>query len=256
MFVLVACVVVSMVVFKNNTNPRLVLKDLFKKAPHWQTSGQLTKTRIYQINIFGIVPAGKLSIYAPRTSVENNEEYRILTADAQTFPWVSALYSARTNLVSTMRVQTLSPREFKQITAIQGEPETEKVIFYDQAKGIMKIGKEERTIAPKTQDPLSLIYNLQELDFTSLQSFEYIINTNQKNYAFSATVKPVPISLSQNTAKGYLVKADIRRKDKLNPYHRSKVDIFFLAYQHENVPLVINVFASGFFVNLKLIALD
>lgn len=257
LLIIAICVgIVCVSVFKNNTDPGTALKYLYRNSPHLQDARPLKGNRLYQVNIFGVIPVGTLNFYSPDITLPNTNQYLDLTASARSLPWVSFFFIAKANLTSTINTQTLAPRQFKQIISLGTKKNTVKEVFYDQEKGIMTIGTEKRNIPEKTQDPLSLIYNLGKLDLASRIDFEYTINTNQKNYTFLAHVKPVSISVSGTTSQGYLVKADIRRKDKNNPYHRSKVDIFFLAYQHENIPLVINVFASGFFVNLKLISFD
>jgi len=47
-----------------------------------------------------------------------------------------------------------------------------------------------------------------------------------------------------------LLKGDISRRDK-NPYHQTKISMV-LVKDKENTPILINVFASGMLINVKL----
>jgi len=226
-----------------------------KKGSPQDTIPHFNGTQTYRVNLLGIIPAGKLVINPEKTD-ERYPGFFILTAAAETLPWLQSFYPAKASLYSRIQSQTLAPVEFTQTISLHGKKESVKKILYDQDQGIMTLEGQQRTIPLQTQDPLSLLNNLRNMNLSSTKSFEYTINTNQKNYLFSAIVKPASISVTGTASQGYLVKATIQRKDKNNPYHRSQVDIFYLAYHNANIPVVINVFASGFFVNLKLIALD
>jgi ribosomal protein L21 len=78
------------------------------------------------------------------------------------------------------------------------------------------------------------------------------INTNQKNYSLKGTVVPKEISSAGRRYKVYLLKAEIKRRDKNNPYHRSKITMVVLR-KDRNIPILIKVFASGALINAKLI---
>ena len=77
------------------------------------------------------------------------------------------------------------------------------------------------------------------------------INTNQKNYLVKGIRRYRDISINKKTYKLVFLDVDIKRREK-SPYHQSKISIVFCR-DKENIPIIIKVFASGAFLNAKLI---
>ena len=166
---------------------------------------------------------------------------------------MSLFFKAEAILDSYVDCATLNPISFKQKLVISGKPEQEKVVAYDQNKGFMTLDGVKREILPNTQDPLSLIYNLKKIDFAKNKEIEIGINTNQKNYVLKGTIEQKQIGNIDYMV--YCGKADIKRRDKNNPYHRSHVTMWFVK-ENENVPILIKVFASGFFTVIRLVEIE
>jgi len=80
------------------------------------------------------------------------------------------------------------------------------------------------------------------MDFQKIDSFEMNINTNQKNYLLTAKVK--------KEGDFIILKAEIKRRGS-SPYHKTQLKMVLLKGR-ENIPLLMNVFASGVFINMRL----
>ncbi|MDP2937936.1 MAG: hypothetical protein Q8N72_01635, partial [Candidatus Omnitrophota bacterium] len=102
-----------------------------------------------------------------------------------------------------------------------------------------------------TQDPLSLLFNIMHMDFDRVEGLEMNINTNQKNYLVKGIKQSRDISIDKKAYKLVFLDGDIKRREK-SPYHQSKINIVFCR-DKENIPILIKVFASGVFLNAKLI---
>lgn len=234
-------------VYRYNSSPKIILLGLLMKQETIKP-GDLQ----YRINFLNLFPVGGATLLK-----EKKEEYRgikvyFLKAYAQTSAYFSKLFSASAELYSYVDAGTGNPVFFKQTMRIRGKADTAKEIAYDQNNGIMTIAGVERTILPETQDPLSLLLKLKKMDLERVREFEMNINTNQKNYVLNANVTPRDIVINQKIFKTYILKAVIKRRDKNNPYHRSKITMIMLK-DKENIPISIKVFASGALINVRLI---
>ena len=115
----------------------------------------------------------------------------------------------------------------------------------------MSIGGTERSIMADTQDPLSAMLRIKEIDFQKQPEFEININTNQKNYLLRGRAIPKELIIDGKKYKLFFLNAEIKRRDK-NPYHKTNISIVMLK-EKENIPILIKVFASGILINAKLV---
>jgi hypothetical protein len=115
----------------------------------------------------------------------------------------------------------------------------------------MSIAGLQRSILPKTQDPLSVMLNIKRLDFKQVRDFAFNLNTNQKDYLLKGKAQENPLLIKGKLYKTVMVVMNIARRDK-NPYHKSSITVILLP-DVQNIPLLIKVFASGILLNVKLI---
>lgn len=235
--------------FRYHSGPSVIISKLSRQAAI--KPGDLT----YKVYLFGVFPAGEAVLKASHITQYNAKPVYHLSATASSPKFLRLFFSANAVLDSYVDVRELTPILFKQKISISGKNDIYKEVAYDQSKLVMSISGVSRQILPDTQDPLSLIFNLSHFDFTNIKEFEMNINTNQKNYIFAAKVEPRDLTINKNIYKTFLVKAVIRRRDK-NPYHKSNVSIVFLKSQENNIPILINTFASGFFINARLTRIE
>lgn len=244
----IAIIFSSLFVFFANNNSRTIILRLTSKGD--LRPGELS----YRIYFFGIIPIGKAILGAEKTEDYQGQKVYHLSASAQSLRIFSRLIKASASADSYLDMQELSPLAFKQRVNITNKPEITKEITYDQKNGIMSILDIKRQILPKTQDPLSVIFNLKHMDFDKTKDFEMNLNTNQKNYIIKGSVEQQDLEVNKKIFKIALTKAQIKRRDG-NPYHQSSVSIVFLR-EKENIPILIKFFASGLFISAKLIDVE
>lgn len=223
--------------FYNNSS-YLVLSKLPKNAKF--SLGKLT----YRVYLFGLFPVAQAQI-----NFENKKEYQgrevyYLSASAESLKIISNLFYASASSESYINIEDNNPVFFRQKIIVKGKADVVKEARYDQKNGIMIINDVKREILPNTQDALSAIFNLRRMDFNVIKDFEIVLNTNQKNYVLKG--------VSELKDGLVLLKGDIRRKDKNNPYHRSQIGMVLLP-EKGNLPVSIKVFASGILITAKLI---
>lgn len=240
-----AIILLSIFVFYNNNNPKIVISSLLKKGNIKR--GDL----IYRLNLFGIIPVANAILKAECIEEYNGQKVYHLTASASLLEWISKFFQGYALLDSYIDRETCNPVLFKQKMIIPGKGAIDKEVVYDQKKAIMTIAGVRRQIYPNTQDPLSIIFNIRRMNFANTKKLEMNINSNQKNYVLKGRVEHKGISVNKKIHKTVFLKADIRRRDK-NPYHQSKITVVFLN-EEENTPILIKVFASGILINAKLI---
>lgn len=204
---------------------------------------------IYRVNFFNVIPVGIAKFYSVQLKEDFGKKAIYLAAEAKSTDTLNKLFSAKVSLESFLDAKESSPYLFRQKTELPSKAPLVTEVRYDQEKHVMIKNNVERSILVNTQDPLSLIYNLRKMDFEKTNKLDFNINTNQKNYIFDATVVPFRKRLSKNL---YLLDAQIRRRDKNNPYHRTNLKIIFLK-QEENIPIFIRVFSSGALLTANLI---
>jgi len=245
--VLVVLIVTSFALGTYKNNPKVIINKVFKGG---HVQGQIYKYRIYA---FGFLPVGEAVFNKVESKEIKGECLYHINAKAKSLDIVSLFFKAEAILDSYVDCATLNPVSFKQKLVISGKPDQEREATYDQKEGFMTLAGIKREILPNTQDPLSLVYNLKKMDFTKNKDIEMGINTNQKNYVLKGTIEQKQIDNADY--KVYSGKADIRRRDKDNPYHRSQVTMWFVK-DKENIPILIKVFASGFYMTIRLVEVE
>jgi hypothetical protein len=242
---LVVLLLLGIVFFVNayNSSPAVIVGKVFK--------GKVFAPRVlvYRTYALGLIPVGNATFYDVSLEKLNKEEVYHLKAGATTLRIFSLFFRAQVELDSFVNPLDNNPVLFKQKIIVSGKNTSdEKEVKYDQTKGFMELAGVKREIMPNTQDPLSLIFNIKKMDFDKVSSVEFGINTNQKNYVLRGTVEKKKIGKYYF----YCGKSEIKRRDKNNPYHRSKVNMWFIKEQ-ENIPVLIKVSASGFPITVRLI---
>jgi hypothetical protein len=117
----------------------------------------------------------------------------------------------------------------------------------------MEIKGERRQILADTQDNLSAIFYIQHQKLEVGKTFDINVNTNQKNYRLLAEViEKTEYAIDKGKVGVWVMHADIRRRDKNNPYHRSSMTVYFLD-NADKTPLLIKVMASGFYITARLV---
>lgn len=246
--VLAVIILLSAFIFYNNNSPRLIISSLSRKSNI--KSGEL----VYRVNLFGAIPAGDAILKVERLEEYNGQKVYHLSATANSLRCWAKVFAADAVLDSYIDTQTYNPILFKQKAIFSNGKNINKEVLYDQKSGIMTTNKEKRSILPNTQDPLSLIFNIKHMDLDKIKEFETNINTNQKNYLFKGTAQSKDISINNKIYKIVFLQANISRRDK-NPYHKSSISMVLLR-ERDNIPILINVFASGMLINAKLIDIE
>jgi hypothetical protein len=245
--ILIIFLVTIFMVNAYNSNPGVILNRVFKN------NGSSPKILTYRIYIFGLFPAGQAVFYDKEAQKLNGRDVFHLKAEAGSLDLFSAFFKAEAILDSFIDQADYKPVLFRQKIAISDRPTQEKEVIYDQKQGTMTLNGVERQIMPDTYDPLSLMFDLKRRDFEKNKTIELGINTNQKNYVFKGSVEAKDMLIKGFKYKVYSGKAEIKRRDKNNPYHRSQVTMWLVKIGEENVPVLIRVFASGFIVQIRLV---
>ncbi|HLD83028.1 MAG TPA: DUF3108 domain-containing protein [Candidatus Omnitrophota bacterium] len=235
--VFISAVFLSLYVFHYNNSPKINIANLLK------TNSLRSGDLVYRMNLFGVIPVASATFKA---------EGGHLSAKVEPLKSLQKFFKGSVVLDSYLDSGGHNPESFRQEIIIPGKQAQGKEVFYDQKNGIMTIKGIKRNILPDTQDPLSAVFNIRRMNLENISNLEMNINTNQKNYIFQAQITHQEISVNKNIYKLAFLKAEIRRRDK-NPYHKSQVDIVLVENQGENIPVLIKVFASGFFLNARLI---
>ena len=245
LFVFLVIILCFIFIAKINGSPKIVISNLAKKGDIHD--GQLK----YKIYFLGILPIGEAILKEKQLTEYNGEKVIHLTAQAESLKLFSRFFSASADIDSYIDRQTLNPVFFKQNLSISGKEGLNKEVFYNQKESFMSIKGVKRQILPNTQDPLSAMLNFRAIDFSKTKDFEMNLNSNQKNYLLNGHAEEKILFMDKKSYTLNTVKAEIKRKDKNNPYHRSKLDIIFLK-EGGNIPILIKVFTAGVFINVKL----
>lgn len=250
LLILVLLILLAVFAAYRNGDPAPVIQSL-------TASGQIKSGELkYKIYALGIIPVAEAIFKKEAMEEYQGKKVYHLSARAGNLKFLEKIVSGSAQLDSYLDIQQLHPVAFNQRIAVSGKPEILREIAYDQDQGVMSMAGVRRQIPADTQDPLSLIFNLRKADLQISQKLEFNINTNQKNYIFAGSSEPKELIVNNTSYQCAVLKADIRRRDKNNPYHRSKVIVVFLRTETENIPLLIKVLASGFPINIKLTGIE
>jgi len=243
---IIALLVVS--IYKYNTNSLTAISCI-----KGNTASEPAKL-IYRLYFLGVIPLGDAVFNkAQKETIAGVKVYH-LNASASTLKAYSKLGSASAVIDSYIDINTGNPLLFKQKVVSPGKEAADKEVVYDQKNNVMTMAGERRTILPDTQDPLSLIFNIRRLNLANVGKAEYQMNTNQKNYVFSAFFREKSISSGGKQYKLAIMDSTIKRKDK-NPYHQTSISVVFLQDKY-NIPLSIRVFSSGILVSARLVGAE
>lgn len=245
LFFLVAVAAVSFIISYSNCMPRAVISNLLKQGEI--KDGDLQ----YRFYLFGVIPVANAVLRKPVIEQLNGNKVYYISAAAENTKLTTPVFSGEAFLESYMDIQSLSPAFFKQRVTVKGKEDVVREVYYDQKQGVMDISGIKRSILPNTQDPLSAIFNIRRQDLGKTKDIEMSINTNQKNYIVNGAVKHESLFVRKKIYALAVVKAEIKRRDK-NPYHKSTLTIVFLK-DTGNIPVLINVFASGILIKAKLV---
>ena len=245
LIIIAAIVVLSMSLFYYNNSPKIIVSSLAGKI------NVQAKELIYRVNLFGILPVADAILKVDEMQNYNGQQVYHLSATANSLKWCAKMFNAHAILDSYVDTDTHDPILFQQKAVIANEKVINKEVYYDQKNGIMTLNNIRRQIPPHTQDPLSLLFNTMHMDFDKIEEIEMNINTNQKNYVVKGIKQSRDMSIDKKAYKLVFLNADIERREK-SPYHQSKISIVFCR-DKENIPILIKVFASGVFLNAKLI---
>ena len=243
---IILIILASAISYYNNNNPKIIISRLIKEV------NLKPRELRYKINLLGIIPAGEAVFEAERIDEYNGQKYYHLKASAQSSKEFSKIFSAYAVLESYIDMKQMNPVVFKQKLEISGKQSSVLEIIYNQENNVMLVGGVKRQILPNTQDPLSAVLNFRRLNFDIIKNFEININSYKKNYLLKGTATQKDILINKGLYRIILVDAKIRRSDKNNLYHQSKISMVLLK-EKENIPILIKVFAGGVLINAKLV---
>jgi hypothetical protein len=229
-----------------NLNYKAIVSDLVENND--LHSGELK----FSAYLLSVIPVADASIGVAKEEEFKGRKVYHLTATVKNKDYLAKAFNGYAILDSYVDLEPMNVVEFRQKIVVTGKQDLYRQAAYDQAKGIMTIDGIERQIFPNTQDQLSLIANIRKMDLDKTKNIEFNVNTNQKNYLFSASVKPKDIVIKGKSYRLYFVNSTIRRRDK-NPYHKSNIDMVLLKNGSDNTPVLIKVFAGGFLISVKLV---
>lgn len=199
----------------------------------------------YQVYLLGVFPVGR-AVFSRDSAIS-------LSARAKSEGLISKIYPFEAVISSIIDSKTGLPSALSQSLKTK-DKEIIKEVKYDQANNTMQRGEVLRSILPETYGPLSLLAMLRGLDMRAVNEFDFNINTNQKNYAFTGNIIESEHRIKGQSHTIYRLKARIFRRDK-NLYHQSRVDIVFLDNAGKT-PIYVKVFASGGLITIRLVNSD
>ena len=238
-------ILTGIVTYNVNTNIRRAVKAAESCA------GINPSVLTYKVFIFGIIPAGTATIKEAEEPFMGKPSYHV-RAEFASADFLNFIFSAKACLDSYLDKKSFNPVVFRQKTSLKGKPDAYKEVIYDQDKLTMTIDNEVRAILPNTQDPLSAIFNIRRMDFDVVQEYDLNLNTNQKNYMIKGTASKI-MPAGKNAGAVISLSAEIKRRDKNNPYHKSKLTMYLYRVGNTYYPVLIKVFASGFVITARLI---
>lgn len=209
-------------------------------------------TLTYRVYIFGMIPAGTATIRETEETFMGEPSYHV-AAEFASADYLKAIFTAKAQLDSYLDKKTANPVIFRQKTSLKGKPDMHKEVVYDQDKLVMTIGKESRTILPNTQDPLSAVFNIRRMDFDAVREYDLNLNTNQKNYMIKGTALKNTFNIGRQAKAVEILSAEIKRRDKNNPYHKSRLTMYLYKQGDTYSPVLIKILASGFPITVRLI---
>jgi len=232
-----------------NASPAVIIARLNQSSGGLEVGARQLRYRVY---LFKVFPVGE-AVFNNENVVEEYKGQRVyhLSATACNLKLLSNFFNASAQLDSYIDMRNFNPLLFKQRLLVGGKPDLYKEVYYDQDNHVMSIDGERRRILADTQDPLSAVFNIRRIDFAKIKDFQVSINTNQKNYVLEGIARSKDVSISKKIYKTVFLKANISRRDK-SRYHKSSIAMVLLE-ENGNIPVLINVFAKGIVINVRLV---
>jgi hypothetical protein len=210
------------------------------------------KSLSYELYLFDLFLAGNAIIENKGTLKYNNLDAVVLTAKGSSCGLFARFYRSEANFSSYVDKGKLHSLRFVREIRAPNKPVENKEIVYDQSVGIMYIDGVSRKIPVDTQDPFSLLYYLENQNFSINKEFDANINTNQKNYCFKARVIGRDVFVLGNKRIGvWVLKGSIKRRDK-TLRHSSAVKAWILDGPSK-IPILIKVYTAYGIFTIKLV---
>lgn len=246
LFILTGVIILSaVIVYHHNTEPGAIISRLALKD-----NSEFHILR-YRINLFGVIPVGVAEFLAIQPDeFKGNKAYHLI-ANATSLDYIAGIFKGKVSLDSYVDREKFTPFVFRQKIEIANKPEISKEIIYDQKNTVMQVNGVRRKILPNTYDSLSAIFLFMKMDLALTKNFDISINNNKKNYILEGTTFAQAKSVNKSIYRLVTASGQLRRRDK-NPYHKTTLKIVFLQGKN-NIPISINVFASGVLLNACLI---
>ncbi|MFA5145043.1 MAG: DUF3108 domain-containing protein [Candidatus Omnitrophota bacterium] len=246
LLILLLVVITVIFIVRHNNDPKNIISNvILKNKPG-------ARDLAYKVNFLGFLPLGEAAFNREVIEGYRGEKVYHLKVTARTLDFFSALFKGNVILDSYVDINTLNPLLFKQKVVSPGKERADKEVYYDQQKNTVTVDGISRISLANTQDPLSAMLNIRRMDFKKTKEFKMNINTNHKNYILKAVAEIKTVVVGGRAFELVFLKGDIRRRDKDNPYHQTKISMVLLKGK-ENVPILINIFASGIFINVRLV---
>lgn len=230
---------------QHNSNPRIVIskiKGIEDKGP-----GEY----VYSLNMFGFLPVGEAVVGVEKEELYQGKSVYYMSARATSLKVIAKFFQATALIEAYIEKKHLLPILFRQVISQRDKPDMAKEAVYNQMALTMTTAKGTRDILPETVEPLSLLLRLKRMNLSTLKNFDFNLNNNQRNYSVKGIVESRDVFVNKKRYPLFFLKSSISRRDK-NPYHKSGLEIVFLP-SRENIPLIIKVFASGIFINARLV---
>jgi len=229
-----------------NTDPRGITAKLINSC------GLKDGILVYRVELFGFIPVGEAYFSQPKEEELNGSKVYHLSVSAKSPKIISPFLSGSAEFDSYLDKVSGNPLLFRQRISLRGKPDLVREASYNQQKRVMTLAGVRREVLPDTQDHLSVIYKVRRSAPEKLKDFDFNINTNQKNYMLKGSSSEGAFSIKGKSYNTLLVKGDIRRRDKNNPYHRSSISMLLLK-DTDNIPVLIRIFSNGAVIYARLV---
>jgi hypothetical protein len=197
----------------------------------------------FSVSYGGFIPLGDAIITNEGIKRYNNRQVYHMHAQAKPAQIVDLFSKIEATADSYVDKDKLHTLMFSHKLEVLGKKKEDKVITYDQRKLFMEKDGEKRTILPDTQDPLSLILYLNNVDIEEGKEFDLNINTNQLNYQVLANAEnKLKIKKGDKEIEVFVLKGTVKRRD--GSFRNSLDFTIWLMDKPKRAPLLIKVFTK------------
>jgi hypothetical protein len=234
---LVILILVSVLISLYSNNPRTIIRRLLLSEQ--PVVGLLQ----YKIKLFGVLGLGGAKIvYPPPKDSSLSQTYNI-RAEGEASKFISLFFKPKVTAESQIDLKQSLPVKFNYILDIPGLPLEDKAITYDHQNKTMDLDGEKRVIFENTQDPLSVMYFIQNQEMAIGKIFDINVNTNQKNYRFLLkAAKKTEHIIKGKKVTIWMLEGDIRRRDK-SRRHKTTIKIWF--WEERKVAVLVKTMTNG-----------